>query len=162
MHNRFLIMIFCMVLVQCTFAQVKKPAETSPPFALVELFTSEGDHNCPPADLLLMKIKADAEKNGKQIYTVAYHVDYWNKYDWKDPFSKSQFNYLQQNYMSALNVNEMYTPQMIVNGQYEFNGSNDAKANEAISRALKTNGYLNISIKKDSITNDTLYINKFK
>ncbi len=139
------------------FSQVKS-APQPPPFALVELFTSEGDHACPPADELLRKIKTDAEKSKKSVYTVAYHVDYWNKYDWKDPYSKVQFTYLQQNYMSALNEKEMYTPQMIVNGQYAFNGSNEAKANEAISKALKTNGYLSISIKKDSVANDTMYV----
>ena len=47
---------------------------------------------------------------------------------------------------------------MIVNGKYAFNGSNEAKANEAISKALKTNGYLSISIKKDSVANDTMYV----
>src|SRR5205085_3255024 len=98
-------------------------------------------------DEVLKKIKTDAEKNHKPVYTVAYHADYWNKLGWMDPYSKNQFSRIQQNYVSALNEPDMYTPQMIVNGEYSFNGSSESKANEAIAKALKVNAYISFSIK---------------
>lgn len=153
--KKLLAFFITIVTIQTATAQTKTAL---PPFAIVELFTSEGCNTCPPADELLKKIQAAADKNKQPVYTIAYHVDYWNKLGWKDPYSKLQFTYLQQNYTSALNEKEMYTPYMIVNGQYAFNGSNQSKADEAIERALKIPAAYNISIKKDSVANDTLYI----
>lgn len=157
MKLKILILLVAVAGLSIVRAQTKS-SPSIPPFALVELFTSEGDHASPPADELLRKIKSDAIKNNKPVYTVAYHVDYWNKYGWKDPYSKLQFTYIQRNYMSTLNQKEMFTPQMIVNGRYSFTGSDEAKIKSAIDKALKTNAYCTISIKKDSVVNDTLYV----
>ncbi len=153
--KKALTLLIIIVAIKAASAQTKTAL---PPFAIVELFTSEGCNSCPPADELLKKIQAEADKNKQSVYTIAYHVDYWNKLGWKDPFSKLQFTYLQQNYTSALNEDNMYTPYMIVNGQYAFNGTNENKANHFIDLALKAIPTFNISIKKDSIFNDTLYI----
>lgn len=153
--KKTLTLLIVIVAITAAAAQTKSAL---PPFAVVELFTSEGCNACPPADELLEKIQAEADKNKQSVYTIAYHVDYWNKLGWKDPYSKLQFTYLQQNYISALNDDNMYTPYMIVNGQTAFNGTNENKANHAIDVALKTTPTFNISIKKDSIINDTLYI----
>jgi hypothetical protein len=153
--KKLLTLFIALAVFHTAFAQTKTAL---PPFAVVELFTSEGCNTCPPADELLKKIQAEADKKKQPVYTIAYHVDYWNKLGWKDPYSKLQFTYLQQNYTSALNEKEMYTPYMIVNGQYAFNGSNQSKANEAIDKVLKTPAAYNISIKKDSVANDTLYV----
>ncbi len=157
MKLKLLLLLIALAALTHTRAQTKS-TPVIPPFALVELFTSEGDMASPPADELLRKIKSDALKNNKPVYTVAYHVDYWNKYGWKDPYSKLQFTYLQRNYMSALNQKEMFTPQMIVNGKYPFTGSDETKIKSAIDKSLKTNAYCSISIKKDSVVNDTLYV----
>ena len=51
--------------------------------AVVELFTSEGCHSCPPADLLLGQLAAREWDNGK-VYALAFHVDYWNGLGWVD------------------------------------------------------------------------------
>lgn len=157
--KNFLILIISLLLSKGLFAQSKPATEQKfTPFALVELFTSEGCSTCPPADNLLKKLKADATKNNTAVYFVAYHIDYWNKGGWKDPYSKNQFTYLQSNYMSALKEKEMYTPQMVVNGQYAFTGSDEAKAKDAIDKSLKVNATFGLTIKKDSIVNDTLYV----
>ncbi|MEO8146419.1 MAG: DUF1223 domain-containing protein [Bacteroidia bacterium] len=154
----FLISITIILLNQSCSAQSKPVAEKFQPFALVELFTSEGCSSCPPADDLLKKLKTEATKTNAQVYFVAYHVDYWNKLGWKDPFSKYQFTLIQQNYLGVLDEKDMYTPQMIVNGQYSFTGSNESKAKDAIDRALKFNALVNVSVRKDSLANDTLYV----
>lgn len=156
--KKLLIIIISIFFCESTFAQSKPVPEKLPPFALVELFTSEGSINCPPADDLLKKLKGEAALNNTALYCVAYHIDYWNKGGWKDPFSKNQFTYLQQNYVGALNEKEMYTPQMIVNGQYSFTGSDETKAKQAIERVLRVGATVGLSIRKDSIVNDTMYV----
>ena len=86
------------------------------PFAVVELFTSEGCHSCPPAEKVMADIKQNAEKNHKNIFCLEYHVDYWNRLGSKDPYSSFQYTNRQKNYTSALNEESMYTPMMLVNG----------------------------------------------
>lgn len=107
---------------------------TNTVFALVELYTSEGCSSCPPADILLAKIAQ--EYNGKEVYVLAYHVDYWNHLGWKDAFSSPQYAQRQRSYSSYLKLDGVYTPQAIVNGKTEFVGSDEAKMNAAITQNL--------------------------
>ncbi|MBF4465102.1 thioredoxin family protein [Flavobacterium sp. LC2016-12] len=122
-------------------------------FAVVELFTSEGCSSCPPADELLVKLQREsAEKN---IYLLAYHVDYWDRLGWKDQFSSNEFTKRQQKYLDWLNLYVMYTPQFIINGTTEFAGYNESALNEKVSAALnaKTTANLDLTAKtnKDSL-----------
>ena len=122
-------------------------------FAVVELFTSEGCSSCPPADELLAKLQN--ESAGKNIYLLAYHVDYWDRLGWKDQFSSNEFTKRQEKYQDWLNLYVMYTPQFIINGSTEFAGYNESALNEKVSAALdgKTTSNLNLRAKtsKDSL-----------
>lgn len=57
-------------------------------FAVLELFTSEGCSSCPPAEELLAKI--EKESNGKHVYVLGYHVDYFDNLGWKDVFGSPE------------------------------------------------------------------------
>jgi hypothetical protein len=122
-------------------------------FAVVELFTSEGCSSCPPADELLAKLQREA--GDKNIYLMAYHVDYWDRLGWKDQFSSNEFTKRQQKYQDWLNLYVMYTPQFIINGTTEFAGYNESALNKKVSAALdsKTMANLNLTAKtsKDSL-----------
>jgi len=122
-------------------------------FAVVELFTSEGCSSCPPADELMAKLQI--ENTDKNIYFLAYHVDYWNRLGWKDQFSSNEFTVRQQQYQNWLNLYVMYTPQFIINGTTEFAGYNEATLSKKISDALAiqqtSNLALNIRSEKDSV-----------
>ena len=104
------------------------------PIAVIELFTSQGCSSCPPADKLLAKTIKN--NSGKMVFALSFHVDYWNRLGWVDPFSKAQFSTLQNNYSTALHTNGPYTPQMIVNGKKEFVGSDDEALGNALQNAL--------------------------
>ncbi len=104
---------------------------------LVELFTSEGCSSCPPADKLLTNLDQTQPIKGVQVIALSQHVDYWNQFGWKDPFSSADFSQRQLEYMKALHTKDVYTPQMIVDGQTEFVGSNLATAREAITKAAR-------------------------
>jgi hypothetical protein len=105
-------------------------------FAVLELFTSEGCSSCPPADELMAKIQEEA--HGKDIYLLAYHVDYWNRLGWKDIFSSADFSNRQIQYGRWLGGVQIYTPQVIVNGKAEFVGSDESALRNAISGELAT------------------------
>ncbi len=104
--------------------------------AVVELFTSQGCSSCPSADAALRQIASVAEQGNLQVYTLSFHVDYWNRLGWKDPYSDPTFTNRQRAYASATGSKRIYTPQMIVSGTTEFVGSDKAKAHAAITKSL--------------------------
>ena len=115
-----------------------KTTDNSAPkgFAVVELFTSEGCSSCPPADKLLAKIQE--EHAGKPVYILAFHVDYWNHQGWRDVFSEKDFTKRQYQYASWLNLETVYTPQVVVNGRHELIGSQEETLRRALSIELNS------------------------
>ncbi len=101
-------------------SSIKEIPEDTKGFALLELFTSEGCSSCPAADALLAKIQQEAQ--GKPIYVLAYHVDYWDRLGWKDIFSNRDFTRRQNEYGGWMNLNSVYTPQVVINGSNEAVG----------------------------------------
>ncbi|MBS1789861.1 MAG: DUF1223 domain-containing protein [Acidobacteria bacterium] len=104
---------------------------------IVELFTSEGCSSCPPADKVLAELESAQPVAGAEIIAMSEHVDYWNYIGWSDPFSSEAFSARQQAYAPVFRNDGVYTPQMVVDGQAEFVGSNTDKAKTAIARAAK-------------------------
>jgi hypothetical protein len=102
---------------------------------LVELFTSEGCSSCPPADALLGHLRQDYADRGFEVIPLGFHVDYWNSLGWKDRFSSAEFSRRQEQYARALRVDGPYTPQMVIDGETEFVGSESARASAAIAEA---------------------------
>lgn len=99
-------------------------SEPSSRVVLVELFTSEGCSSCPPADALLQQVNGTRTASGQLIVGLSEHVTYWNDLGWVDPFSSSIYTSRQGAYVSRLQLESAYTPQMVVNGSEEFVGSN--------------------------------------
>lgn len=102
---------------------------------VVELFTSEGCSSCPPADALLMRLARGVPD--VDVIPLSEHVDYWNSLGWKDPFSAQLFSARQQDYGRLFRLESVYTPQMVVNGEVQFNGSDRTRAEQEIRKAAQ-------------------------
>ena len=113
-------------------AQAQKQDTRTP--VLVELFTSEGCSSCPPADALLAKLEQQPIA-GAEIIVLGEHVDYWDQLGWRDRFSSHQYTDRQGQYSTHFHLNDVYTPQMVVNGQAQFVGNDSQSARSAIVRA---------------------------
>ncbi len=103
---------------------------------LIELFTSEGCSSCPPADARLSKFKSDPEL-WKRIVPVAFHVDYWNRLGWTDPFSRPAFTDRQRRYAAVWRIDSVYTPNFVVNGrQWKnwYNGNAPPATSEKVGK----------------------------
>lgn len=121
----------------------EKPAKE--PFTLVELFTSEGCSSCPLADELLDEMTGILRKEGKQVVGLAFHVTYWDRLGWKDPYSDSLFTVRQKKYVELLQVPRPYTPQAVVNGQSEFVGSNPFQFRELVTAVCEQEQAFSVS-----------------
>jgi len=97
---------------------------TTPNAVLVELFTSEGCSSCPPADALLKQMDGKLSASGQTVIALSEHVTYWNHDGWVDPFSQQIFTDRQSNYKERFQLDDVYTPQMVINGDIQVSGGN--------------------------------------
>jgi hypothetical protein len=120
------------------FSRAEAKVETlgAHPAIIVELFTSEGCSSCPPADRLLLDLQKQSAPDAR-IIVLSEHVDYWDSLGWKDPFSSRQFSDRQSLYAKLQMKDEVYTPQMFVDGHLGFTGSDAAQAAADIRSAAK-------------------------
>jgi hypothetical protein len=88
--------------------------------SLIELYSSEGCSSCPPAEAALGRL-ADSPQLWKEIFPVAFHVDYWDGLGWPDRFARPQYTQRQRDYADRLHQDSVYTPEFVVDGA-EFRG----------------------------------------
>jgi hypothetical protein len=102
-------------------------ASGEPAPIVLELFTSQGCSSCPRADQLLSRLGLD-DATRALVVPLAFHVDYWNRIGWTDPWSAPAWSQRQDAYCRALEVAAgPYTPQLVVHGQAELNGSQEQR-----------------------------------
>jgi len=141
------IIVFSVSLVTISFSTKsldKRISKGQDGFALVELFTSEGCSSCPPADALLEEVQK--KYSDKNVLVLSYHVDYWDKLGWKDIFSNALFTERQEYYSNIFRLNNIYTPQAVVNGKKEFLGSNKSKLISNIEEQLNDRSAVSIKL----------------
>ena len=101
----------------CLAAVVAAPAlaaahATRAPTVVVELFTSQGCSSCVKSGDLI-----EAAGGRPHVIALTFAVDYWDYLGWEDTFAKSEFTERQRAYMKRFALRDVYTPQMVVDGQ---------------------------------------------
>jgi len=127
--------VLCLSFTSAANGQTS-PAEAARKPVVVELFTSEGCSSCPPADALLQKLEAQQPVAGAEIIALEEHVDYWNHDGWIDPFSSPEWTQRQAAY-TALTKKDVYTPELVVDGQSQFVGNDEREAQQEIEKAAR-------------------------
>jgi hypothetical protein len=97
---------------------------------VVELFTSQGCSSCPPANAFLNEMS----KGRSDVLPLAFHVTYWDRLGWKDPFSLEAATERQDRYGHRFGDGS-YTPEMVVDGSVGLVGSDRDEVNAAIAKA---------------------------
>jgi hypothetical protein len=105
---------------------------------IAELFTSEGCSSCPAADDVLRKLISEQPVDGVEVLGLSNHVDYWDRLGWRDPFSSSFFSARQSTYSAdVFNAQDIYTPQLVVDGSLEAIGSDKTAVRRILLQAAK-------------------------
>lgn len=128
----------CLAITAFALASAPTTAQSPSTPVLIELFTSEGCRDCPPADTVLQNLIDTSPVGGVQVIGLGQHVDYWDRLGWKDRFSSAALTDRQRVYATRFASESIYTPQMVVDGTAEFVGSDVSAAHKAIERAVKT------------------------
>jgi hypothetical protein len=97
---------------------------------VVELFTSQGCSSCPPANAYLN----DLARERRDVLPLAFHVTYWDRLGWKDPFSLAAATDRQARYGGRFGDGS-YTPEIVVDGRSSHVGSDRAEIGAAIDDA---------------------------
>jgi hypothetical protein len=103
-------LLLCALLTPAVHAATCSAVSDDARNRLLELYTSEGCSSCPPADRWLSQLPANSG-----VVPLAFHVDYWDRLGWKDPFAQATFSQRQRAQNSGLGW--VYTPQVMLDGE---------------------------------------------
>lgn len=143
---------FCMLAFQ-HIENSSQPIQFSPQKnpIVIELFTSQSCYTCNNADAV-----ANAIKDYENVIVLSYHVDYWNSLGWKDTFSDARHTDYQRSYENKLHQ-PSFTPQMIVNGTTEFDGTNIRMLNNSLKKTSTTEKLMSPTASRNGRTIDVSY-----
>jgi hypothetical protein len=79
---------------------------------VVELFQSQGCSSCPPASA---NVAALSQRD--DVLALSFQITYWDSLGWKDTFAQPGFTARQWAYARALRHDNVFTPQVVVNGR---------------------------------------------
>lgn len=96
---------------------------------LLELYTSEGCSSCPPAEAWLSKLKDDS-RLWREFVPVAFHVNYWDRLGWRDPFAAQKWTARQYEYSALWKSSSVYTPGFVLDGREWNNNGVPAAASD--------------------------------
>jgi len=141
MMSRYIVVFYCLIAISFLPSPYALANDQAEHRVVVELFTSQGCYSCPPADEFLGDIAA---KPG--VIAFACHVTYWNYLGWRDTFSSSFCDQRQARYQRYMGRNNVYTPQMVVNGSYQGLGSDRRLMSAIIERLQQKPSMASITI----------------
>ncbi len=145
----FRVLLLALLPVVAWAAPAGGDPSSAPTPVLVELFTSEGCSSCPPADQLLIELDQSQGAGGAEIIALGEHVDYWDHLGWRDRFSSAQFSRRQNDYAARFRLDSVYTPQMVLDGKYEFVGNDAGKVRQALADAGRSRKPSRVALQRE-------------
>lgn len=130
-HNVIKQLVTSMALAAALGLSTAYAAEVRQVSGVVELFTSQGCHSCPPADRVLADLADESE-----VIALGYHVDYWDYLGWKDTLGSPEYTQRQYGYARTFGERSVYTPQAVVNGRLHLNGADRRGIDHHVSNGL--------------------------
>jgi hypothetical protein len=108
---------------------------------VLELFTSQGCSSCPPADRILSQLARDPS-----VLALSYPIDYWDYIGWKDTLANPIYTARQKAYALASGKEQVYTPQVVVNGLADAVGSDLQAIEQAERTTAKRTSVLSVPL----------------
>ena len=97
---------------------------------VVELFQSQGCSSCPPANANLLAIV-----DRPDVLALSWEVTYWDYLGWTDTFGDRRYTERQWDYARSLHHDDVFTPQIVVNGRTDLVGDRAPELEAAIAQA---------------------------
>jgi hypothetical protein len=97
---------------------------------VVEIFQSQGCSSCPPANANVNSI-ADRP----DVLALSFAVTYWDQLGWKDSFATKQFTDRQWDYARGHGRDQVWTPQVWLNGRTDLVGTRKPEFDKAVAAA---------------------------
>jgi hypothetical protein len=113
---------------------------------LLELFTSEGCSSCPPAESWLSRFR-NSPGLWKDFVPLAFHVDYWDRLGWRDPFASKEWTRRQYEYAAIWQNDSVYTPGFVLDGR-------EWRSRVTPTASTETEGVLKLIINGEKLTID--------
>ena len=133
--------------------------ESGPPRThLIELFTSQGCSSCPPAEAWLSKLKTEPQL-WKDFVPLAFHVDYWDRLGWRDPFAAKEWTARQYQYSETWKNESVYTPGFVLDGREWMGRTIPTAATEkpgALKLTLENKKLVASFVPTEGATNDVI------
>jgi hypothetical protein len=79
---------------------------------VIEIFQSQGCSSCPPASA-----NVAALSDRSDVLALSFQVTYWDSLGWKDTYAQPKYTARQWAYAKALHHDNVFTPQVVVNGR---------------------------------------------
>ncbi len=111
---------------------------------VIETMTSQGCGDAPPVENYLLQLhNADPD-----LIILNCHVTYFNKEGWEDSFSHQFCDKRHFSYFRELDLEQIRTPEIIVNGSTILNGQNSPSLPVLIEASRRTASLLPLAITK--------------
>ncbi len=113
---------------------------------VVELFQSQGCSSCPPANANVSAIAGRPD-----ILALSFSVTYWDQLGWKDTFATDAYTARQWAYARGLRHDNVFTPQVVVNGRRDGVGADPAELRDLIAAGDRGDGGPAVAIKASAV-----------
>ena len=124
--RRSALALFLLAATGTGAAWAGSPAAMNP--VVVELFTSQGCSDCPPADRVVTELAAR-----KDVIALSLPITYWDMLGWRDTLATEANTQRQRAYSRSMKRSGIYTPQMIIGGMDDVVGNQRDKVMAAIA-----------------------------